>query len=107
MVQINNAIRRLDKTAFPAWYEIPLGGTLVSEGSTEYKTGGWRTKRPLWDPEDCTHCLICWIYCPEMAIQVKDGKITGIDATLCKGCGICAQECPREKAMTMAEGGDY
>ncbi|MGB9660406.1 MAG: 4Fe-4S binding protein [Moorellaceae bacterium] len=106
-VQINNAIRKLDKQALPAWYEIPLGGVILSQGSTDYKTGSWRTKRPIWNKDECSNCMTCWIYCPEMAIQVQDGKVVGIDTSLCKGCGICANECPKENAMTMAEGGEY
>jgi len=26
--------------------------------------------------------------------MVKDGKMVGIDYEHCKGCGICANECP-------------
>ncbi|MEE9585652.1 MAG: 4Fe-4S binding protein [Nitrososphaerales archaeon] len=26
--------------------------------------------------------------------MVKDGKVTGVDLVHCKGCGICAAECP-------------
>ena len=28
------------------------------------------------------------------AIDLKDGKVVGIDFVYCKGCGICAHECP-------------
>jgi pyruvate ferredoxin oxidoreductase delta subunit len=41
-----------------------------------------------------------------MAVIVKDGKMVGIDYDYCKGCGICALECPGRKgrkAITMEE----
>jgi pyruvate ferredoxin oxidoreductase delta subunit len=41
----------------------------------------------------CTRCLACWIFCPDSAVVVTD---TAVDINLahCKGCGICATECP-------------
>src|SRR5512136_2770568 len=77
------------------WKEIPIGG-LILEGGTaeEYETGSWRTFRPVIDYGKCIHCLQCWIYCPDSAILVKDGKHVGFDLKHCKGCGICAAECP-------------
>jgi pyruvate ferredoxin oxidoreductase delta subunit len=85
--------------------EMPLGTVIDSPGcSREYKTGGWRNLIPVRNAEKCTNCLICWIYCPEGCIKVKDGKITEIDLDYCKGCGICAEECPvKGKAITMVE----
>jgi pyruvate ferredoxin oxidoreductase delta subunit len=38
--------------------------------------------------------MICWVYCPDSAVIVKDGKVQGFDYDHCKGCGICAHECP-------------
>jgi len=77
------------------WKEIPSGGLILEAGNAEkYKTGGWRTYRPVWDEKKCINCLICWVNCPDSAILVKDGKVTGIDYDHCKGCGICARECP-------------
>ncbi|MCK4909669.1 MAG: 4Fe-4S binding protein, partial [Planctomycetes bacterium] len=35
-------------------------------------------------------------------VQVKDGKVVEFDLKYCKGCGICAEECPAKgKAITM------
>jgi pyruvate ferredoxin oxidoreductase delta subunit len=46
--------------------------------------------------------MLCWAFCPDGSILVEEGKVTGIDLAHCKGCGICAQECPR-KAISIVE----
>ena len=87
------------------WKEIPIGG-LIPEGGTsaEYHTGGWRTFRPVWHEEHCTHCLFCFIYCPDSAVITEGGNFVRFDYRYCKGCGICARECPTKvKAITMIE----
>jgi len=85
------------------WREIPIGGLIVTPGSaTEHLTGGWRTERPVIDLKRCTHCLICWVFCPEGTIRVVEGKVAGVDLAHCKGCGICAAECPT-KVISMVE----
>lgn len=72
-------------------------GTPVPGGTmAKLNTGTWRTYRPVTDLEKCTHCLICWILCPDSAVLVKDGKNVGINMQHCKGCGICAVECPAD-----------
>ena len=78
---------------------------IIEPGSAEeYETGSWRTFRPLWHEDRCIQCLRCWIYCPDSAIMLKDGKVVGIDYVHCKGCAICAHECPtKEKAITMEQ----
>jgi 2-oxoacid:acceptor oxidoreductase delta subunit (pyruvate/2-ketoisovalerate family) len=87
------------------WKELPIGGVIPEGGTSEaYATGGWRTFRPVLDPKKCTNCLICWIFCPDSSIRVVDGKHAGFDLAHCKGCGICAEECPSKiKAITMVE----
>ena len=63
------------------------------------KTGEWSDLKPLIDHSKCipetkgkAACFLCWLYCPEgvvsMTIPVQ------IDLDYCKGCGICAEECP-------------
>jgi 2-oxoacid:acceptor oxidoreductase delta subunit (pyruvate/2-ketoisovalerate family) len=85
------------------WKSIPRGGIIAEAGNAaDYETGSWRTYRPIWDPAKCIHCLTCWILCPDSAIQAKGGKVTGIDYLHCKGCGICAHECPdKVRALSM------
>jgi pyruvate ferredoxin oxidoreductase delta subunit len=43
---------------------------------------------------------MCWLYCPEAAITIDDDGMYGFDLFYCKGCGICAEECPK-KCITM------
>jgi len=79
----------------PGWKELAIGGVIPQGGTTAEKdVSGWRTYRPVRDDEKCIHCLRCWIFCPDSAILVKDGKVVGINYDHCKGCGICAHECP-------------
>lgn len=95
----------MSSSELKGWKEIPIGGLILDAGNTDkYETGSWRTFRPVWDADKCIHCLQCWIYCPDSAIQVEDGKIKGINLYHCKGCGICAVECPdKVKAIKMEE----
>jgi pyruvate ferredoxin oxidoreductase delta subunit len=77
-----------------SWKELEVGSIDFGGNALAYHTGDWRTYRPVWSSEKCIQCLICWIYCPDSAIIVKDEKMEGIDLDYCKGCGICAKECP-------------
>jgi len=43
----------------------------------------------------CSRCDNCFVFCPEGIIRRKPGGGYEIDLTYCKGCGVCAQECPR------------
>ncbi|MHB0913955.1 MAG: 4Fe-4S binding protein [Armatimonadota bacterium] len=99
----------IDVKKEPAWHELPVGGLIKEAGcSAKYKTGDWRTMRPIWDESKCINCLICWVYCPDSAVQVKEGKVTGIDLDHCKGCGICSQECPpKANAYTMVPESEF
>ncbi len=92
-------------TNLKGYKEIPIGGIITEPGnSIKYKTGDWRSSKPIWTKEGCVHCLMCWVFCPDNAILVEDGKMAGISYDHCKGCGICARECPRkEKALHMVK----
>lgn len=85
------------------WKKHPLGAIITEPGNAaDYHTGGWRTQRPTLDKEACRDCLTCFIFCPDIAVKVKAGKMTGFNLDHCKGCGICAYECPR-KAIKMID----
>jgi pyruvate ferredoxin oxidoreductase delta subunit len=69
------------------------------------KTGAWRTQRPILENEKCIvvksgkpTCHLCWLYCPEATVSRGIPPVFNYD--YCKGCGICAHECPT-KAINM------
>ena len=43
---------------------------------------------------NCFHCDNCYGYCPDNAIRKREDGTLEIDYEYCKGCGICARECP-------------
>ncbi len=94
--------RPISKTA--GWRELPSGGMIPAGGTAEaFKTGDWRTIRPVHHREHCIDCMQCWAYCPDMAILLEDGvRVIGMDFDHCKGCGICANVCPtKPKSIDM------
>ena len=88
-----------------SWNEIPIGGLIVEAGNAvNYKTGGWRAFRPIVTLDKCTHCLMCWLYCPEVSMMTEGGQFVGVDLDHCKGCGLCVKVCP-PKCIEMVEEG--
>ena len=82
-------------------HDTPAGK--VGMGSmSENKTGSWKITQPKYDKEACTMCLTCWWACPEGCINRAKEKLE-FDMSYCKGCGICANECPVE-AIEMVRG---
>jgi 2-oxoacid:acceptor oxidoreductase delta subunit (pyruvate/2-ketoisovalerate family) len=48
---------------------------------------------------NCFACDNCWTLCPDAAVlktkeAAGDGSHYVFDYDYCKGCGLCAQECP-------------
>jgi pyruvate ferredoxin oxidoreductase delta subunit len=85
------------------WKQMPITGAMLQPGSaTEYRTGDWRVAaKPVIDLEKCIMCLFCWIFCPDSSIVRTDESVE-VDYYHCKGCGICAVECP-VNAIEMVE----
>jgi len=68
------------------------------------RTGTWRTFRPVIDTKKCTRCYTCWKFCPDVSIEVREeGEYPRVDYDHCKGCGICANECPAEAIQMVRE----
>ncbi|MCK9195695.1 MAG: 4Fe-4S binding protein [Syntrophales bacterium] len=76
------------------------------------KTGDWRSLGPVINHAKCipsvkkkSACFLCWLYCPEGV--VKATIPVEIDLDYCKGCGICAEECPAKAITMVREGEDH
>jgi pyruvate ferredoxin oxidoreductase delta subunit len=74
----------------------------------QYKAGflpetnaSWRSVLPVVDHDACVFCLRCYLLCPDGTILKENGKIE-FDLDYCKGCGVCAYECPKD-AITMVK----
>ena len=78
------------------WEEMTLGGTIYDAGNAqEFKTGDWRSKRPVFLEEKCKQCGLCVPTCPDSAIPVdEEGKRKDFNYDYCKGCGVCMKACP-------------
>ncbi len=85
------------------WKDLEIGSIVVEPGSaSQYQTGGWRSQRPIIDNGECNKCGLCYIFCPEPAIEQDEEGYFKVDLFYCKGCGICDTEC-KKKAITMVE----
>lgn len=98
---------------FPAWTEVTLGCVVPEPGTAvEYLTGDWRSFYPKTDETKCVACGLCWLLCPDSSRRlVKRQKAApgamyteyfDFDFNYCKGCGVCAAECPT-RAIVMLE----
>jgi len=76
-----------------SWKELEMAAVLRAGTSLEFKTGNWRSEKPVIDYAKCIDCLICWTFCPDSSIK-RNGTKVSINYDYCKGCGICANECP-------------
>ncbi len=88
--------------ALISWKKLDLGCVVREPGNSRlFKTGDWRSQRPVVDKEKCVKCGLCWVYCPDMAVVLTKTGDYQVNLDYCKGCGICAKECPKG-AITMA-----
>jgi len=90
-------------------FELSVGNIVEAGTAVDFHTGSWRSERPVWNKEKCINCLLCWISCPDNSIRIVLGEnkittVAGINYSHCKGCGICAKECPHKiKAIVMEQ----
>ena len=88
------------------WEETNPGGIISDAGNSKtFKTGDWRSMKPVFHPDKCKQCGLCFPVCPENSIPVnKEQKREDFNYDFCKGCGVCSKVCPFG-AITMEEEG--
>ena len=86
------------------WKDLEIGCIVTEPGSaSQYKTGDWKSQRPVWDKTRCIKCGICYLFCPEPCIgQDAEGYFEN-NLFYCKGCGFCSKECPTNAIRMIAE----
>jgi len=83
------------------WKDLNIGAIVSEPGNaSQYKTGDWKSERPIFNTARCIKCGICYIFCPEGCIEPDAEGYFDANLFYCKGCGICARECWPE-AITM------
>lgn len=89
----------------PTWKDLEIGCIVTEPGSAAtYRTGDWRSQRPIWDFDKCIKCGICYIVCPEGCIEPTAEGFFEANLFYCKGCGICARECWTNAIAIVEEG---
>jgi 2-oxoacid:acceptor oxidoreductase delta subunit (pyruvate/2-ketoisovalerate family) len=68
------------------------------------RTGDWRLERPVVREARCSHCGLCWLWCPNNCIRDHRTHFAA-DLTYCKGCGVCARVCPAAAIVMREEDG--
>ena len=92
--------------------DIKIEGFLASDLAAKAvgkREETWDGKRTLQEAERCLSCgtcnlcLQCVSFCPDASIRLDEHETSVVvDLDHCKGCGICAYECPRG-IITMEE----
>jgi len=79
------------------YWELPIAPASIPVKGSAGRTGDWRTFTPVVNYENCIKCYFCYMYCPDGVITVNpETKFTEIDLDYCKGCAICAEQCPKK-----------
>ena len=92
--------------AWRTWNELPVGGTVVPDAAQRPLTGGWRTGlKPEVDSSLCVNCLLCWLYCPDSAVQLDGTTFTGFDLDYCQGLRDLRRGVPGRRGDDGSRGG--
>ena len=74
--------------------ETTISCILLDEGRAQpFTKESRRSIRPFWDLERCIKCGMCYLFCPDAAIERDEEGYFDMDQEYCKGCGICQREC--------------
>lgn len=83
--------------------KVIQGGIVQPSTSLSNHTGRWRNYRPVFSQKTCIDCKMCATVCPEGCVYREAEKKFNFDANYCKGCGLCAEECPVDDIEMLLE----
>ncbi len=86
--------------AVPRHFEM---GPRGQSRNPTFKRGTTKTQRPVVRFDLCTKCTLCWVECPDQCFDPTDDGYYDIDYEYCVGCGKCAEVCPVEECIIMAD----
>lgn len=105
------------RSEMPVWEDMEEGLVIKGQpvgGGFRGEKGGYqsarnplfkkyptRTMRPIKNFELCTQCSLCWIHCPDGAIDVTPDGHYDVDLNACAGCGKCEEICKVEDCLFM------
>ncbi|HMK65692.1 MAG TPA: 4Fe-4S dicluster domain-containing protein [Thermodesulfobacteriota bacterium] len=90
------------QNADPSTARSPVGKGTEAEGAERRKGILFEASRCLYCGT-CDLCQQCISSCPEACVRMNTHKSgVSVDLDFCKGCGLCAYECPRG-VITMEE----
>ena len=76
----------------------------VPRSSQHHGAAGWARDARCPSCGNCFECDNCYGVCPDNAvIKLGPGNRFKFNYDFCKGCGICAQECPCGAIAMMPE----
>jgi len=81
-------------------------GPIYAKPGTSKKnlTGSWRTGlKPKFLQQNCIACKMCLIICPESCVTGEEKNTFQSNLDYCKGCGLCAEICPKKDIMMVEE----
>ncbi len=77
--------------------------SITSTGNSILRNRGqWSSYKPIIDYDNCTKCMICYVYCPDSAYTIDSRGYPIVNYDACKGCDICKTECP-VKVITLVK----
>jgi len=78
--------------------QLPMAQRVSSFGEVNL---GYTAAQAVTEAERCFSCGVCnrcdncYLFCPDVAVHKLSADGYEFDYDYCKGCGICAEECPR------------
>jgi len=77
------------------WKELTVGNVVLEPGNaSQYRTGDWKTLKPVLNKELCVHCGLCYIYCPDMAYNLSEENYFIADLSIARVVAFVQRNVP-------------